>query len=585
MRKLKHLNALIALFVLALPDGAQVGTVPGLRFHDVGVEAGITTAPHSAPVKQYLVEMMGGGVALFDCDNDGKLDIVTVTDSTVDTYLRGGELMLTLYHQDTSPNGPLHFTDVTVASGLTTKGWGMGIAVGDYDNDGLPDIFVTGYGHNVLYHNVGGCKFEDVTAQKRVSGGGFSVGAAWADYDRDGRLDLFVSRYVDTDLRNLPKPGDKGFQYQGLPIEVPLLKGETDLLYRNTSNGPFEEISQKAGVSNPDKRLGMGVVWGDYDHDGWPDLFVTNDMGPNFLFHNKHNGTFEEVGLISGTALSGEGRSMGNMAADFADYDRNGTLDLVVTRYGYQPMSLYKNEGEAGFSDQAFAAGLAQPKDQLVAWGAGFADFDNDGWPEIFIANGNVSSMVDNLPHELRYHEPIQLFRNQHNGSFLEIANAAGLNDGSLHSRRGTAFGDINNDGNVDVVVYNVGGPPSVFLNETKSSKHRVLLQLVGKKSNRSAIGTRVEVSAGSLVQIDEVRGGGSYLSANDQRLHFGLGNEAVIKNLKIEWSSGLIENLTNVPADNLYQIVEGSGIEKTTKLNPPASGAPLEKNRGPSNH
>ena len=585
MRPLKHLAIWIALFALAVPCVAQGGTTSGLHFRDIGRETGITTVPHSASVKEYLVEMMGGGVALFDCDNDGKLDIVTVTDSTVDSYLRGGELMVTLYHQDTSPNGPLHFTDVTAASGLTAKGWGMGIAVGDYDNDGLPDIFVTGYGHNVLYHNLGGCKFEDVTAQKGMSGGGFSAGAAWADYDRDGRLDLFVSRYVDTDLRNLPKPGDKGFQYQGLPIEVPLLKGETDLFYRNIGNGPFQELSQRAGVSNPDKRLGMGVVWSDYDHDGWPDLFVTNDMGPNFLYHNKHNGTFEEVGLISGTALSGEGRSMGNMAADFADYDRNGTLDLVVTRYGYQPMSLYQNEGEAGFSDKAFAAGLAQSNDQLVAWGAGFADFDNDGWPDIFVANGNVTSMVDKLPHELRYREPIQLFRNQHNGSFFEIANAAGLNGGPLHSRRGTAFGDINNDGNVDVVVYNVGGPPSVFLNETKSSDHRVLLRLVGKKSNRAAIGARVEVTAGPLVQIDEVRGGGSYLSSNDQRLHFGLGNEAVIKNLKIEWPSGLTENLTNIPAGNLYQILEGSGIEKTTKLNPPAFGAPAKENPTTSNH
>ncbi len=580
MRIAKYIGATTTLFVLMLPGAAQVGTPPALRFRDVGVEVGVMTVPHSAPVKQYLVEMMGGGIALFDCDNDGKLDIVTVTDSTVDTYLHGGELMVTLYHQDTLPNGPLHFTDITSTSGLTTKGWGMGIAVGDYDNDGLPDIFVTGYGHNVLYHNLGGCKFEDVTVQKGLPGGGFSVGAAWADYDRDGKLDLFVSRYVDTDLRHLPKPGDKGFQYQGLPLEVPLLKGETDLFYHNTGDTAFEEVSQKAGISNPDKRLGMGVVWSDYDHDGWPDLFVTNDMGPNFLYHNKHDGTFEEVGLISGTALSLEGRMMGNMAADFADYDRNGTLDVVVTRYGYQPMSLYKNEGEAGFSDKAFAAGLAQSNDQLVAWGAGFADFDNDGWPDIFVANGNVSSMVDKLPHELRYREPIQLFRNRRNGTFVEIANATGLNDGPLHSRRGTAFGDINNDGNVDVVVYNVGGPPSVFLNETRSNNHSVLLQLVGKKSNRSAVGARVTITAGQLVQIDEVRGGGSYLSSNDQRLHFGLGAEAVIKSLKIEWPSGFTEDLVNIPADNLYQIVEGSGIQRTTKLSPPASAAPVEKNR-----
>lgn len=565
----RKLVAVSALMLASMVIHAQSPSISGLRFRDIGPDAGLTTVPHSAPVKQYLVEMMGGGVGLFDCDNDGKLDIVTVTDSTVDSYLHGGDLMVTLYHQDTRAGGPVHFTDVTVASGLTTRGWGMGVAIGDFDNDGLPDIYVTGYGHNVLYRNLGGCKFKDVTEQQKVAGGGFSAGAAWADYDRDGKLDLFVSRYVNTDLNHLPKPGDKAFQYQGLPMEVPVLNGETDLLFHNTGTG-FDEVAQKAGVDNPDKRLGMGVVWGDYDHDGWPDLFVSNDMGPNFLYHNKHDGTFEEDGLISGTALSAEGRSMGNMAADFGDYDRAGALDLVVTRYGYQPMSLYKNQGETGFTDRAGAAGLTHASDQLVAWGAGFADFGNDGWPDIFVADGNVSSMVDKLPHDLKYREPIHLYRNQHNGTFTEVADSSGLNDGVLHSRRGTAFGDINNDGNVDVVVYNVGGPPSLFLNETKNANHRVLFRLVGKKSNRAAIGARVTVTAGALIEIDEVRGGGGYLSSNDQRLHFGLGSAVTMKQVKIEWPSGATEELHDVAADKLYTIVEGEGITQTVELNEP---------------
>ena len=559
------------MLLASASDFAQNRSAPSLRFRDIGPKVGLTTLPHSAPVKQYLVEMMGGGVGLFDCDNDGRLDIVTVTDSTVDTYLHGGELMVTLYHQDTRLGGPIHFSNVTTASGLTTRGWGMGVAIGDFDNDGLPDIYVTGYGHNVLYRNLGGCRFEDVTASMKVAGSGFSVGAAWADYDRDGKLDLFISRYVNTDLNHLPKQGDKAFQYQGLPMEVPVLNGETDLLFRNTGKG-FEEVGKKAGVNNPDKRLGMGVVWGDYDHDGWPDLFVSNDMGPNFLYHNKHDGTFEDVGLISGTALSAEGRSMGNMAADFGDYDRTGALSLVVTRYGYQPMSLYKNQGELGFNDRAPIAGLTRTEDQLVAWGAGFADFDNDGWPDIFVADGNVSSMVDKLPHDLKYREPIHMFRNQKNGTFAEVANASGLNDGALHSRRGTAFGDIDNDGNVDVVVYNVGSPPSLFLNETKNSNHRVLFRLVGKKSNRAALGARVTVTAGTLVQMDEVRGGGSYLSSNDQRLHFGLGAEPVMKQVAIEWPSGLVERLANVAADKIYTVTEGEGITQAVKLSPPSS-------------
>jgi enediyne biosynthesis protein E4 len=581
-------KTILVIAVSFLPSAfltAQTVAAPPIRFRDVGPQAGMTTVPHFAPVKQYLVEMMGGGVALFDCDNDGKLDIVTVNDSTVDNYLKGGDLMVTLYHQDTPQNGQIHFTDVTVASGLPLRGWGMGVAVGDFDNDGLPDLYVTGYGHNVLYHNLGGCKFEDVTAQKKVAGGGFSVGAAWADYDRDGKLDLFVSRYVNSDVHHLPQPGEKGFQYQGLSMEVPVLNGETDLLFHNTGAGGFEEVSQRAGVDNPDKRLGMGVVWADYDHDGWPDLFVTNDMGPNFLYRNKHDGTFEEIGLLTGTALSPEGRSMGNMMADFSDYDRNGSLDLVVTRYGYQPMSLYKNESfDTGFTDDAFAAGLTRPGDQLVAWGGGFADFDNDGWPDIFVANGNVTSMVDSLPHDLKYREPIQLFRNETNGTFTEMANAAGLNDGPLHSRRGVAFGDINNDGNVDAVVYNAGGPPSLFLNETKNAGHRVLFRLVGTKSNRSAIGARVTVTTSKLVQIDEVRGGGSYLSSSDQRLHFGLGSDSVMKLVQIEWPSGLVEKIPDVAADKIYTVVEGRGIQQTDKFNSSIAGTPTKDAKAAGN-
>lgn len=566
-------TALVALLAMAGAQALSPGPVQTespaspMHFREIGRQAGLTTMPHSAPVKQYLLEMMGGGVGLFDCDNDGKLDIVSVTDSTVDTFMHGGEPMVTLYRQDTTPGGAVHFSDVTAQAGLLTRGWGMGVAIADFDNDGLPDLYVTGYGHNVLYHNLGGCRFEDVTAKEDVAGAGFSVGAAWADYDRDGRLDLFVSRYVNTDIQRLPKVGDKAFNYQGLPLEVPVANGETDLLFHANSKGGFDEVSQTAGVGNPDKRLGMGVIWADYDHDGWPDLFVTNDMGPNFLYRNRHNGTFDEIGLVSGTALSGDGRMMGNMAADFADFDHDGKLDAAVTRFGYQPMSLYRNDGETGFSDRADTAHLADQRFQLVAWGAGFADFDNDGWPDLLVANGNVSSMIDKLPHDLAYREPIQLFRNDRHGSFTEIADTAGLNQGPMYSRRGTAFGDINNDGNVDVVVYNVGAPPSLFLNLTKSAQHSVLVRLTGTKSNRGAVGARVTVTAGSLVEVDEVHAGGGYLSSNDQRLHFGLGSVSVMNSIRIEWPSGLVETLNNVKADKLYSIEEGHGIRRTYDL------------------
>jgi len=543
---------------------------PALRFRDVGPEVGLTTVPQFSSEPRYLVEMMGGGVALLDCDNDGRLDIVTVTNSTIPRYLEdGGDLMVRLYHQD-GANGRLHFTDVTESARLTARGWGMGVSVGDFNNDGLPDIYVTGYGHNVLYQNLGNCRFRDVTTQAGLRVGGFSVASAWADYNRDGLLDLFVARYVHSDLRHLPQPGDKSFDYKGLHVEVPEAPGESDFLFRNRGDGTFQDVSQQAGVSNPALQRGMGVTWADYDGDGWPDLFVANDVGPNFLYHNKGNGTFEEVGMLTGTALGLSGRSMGNMAGDFADFARDGRLGLIVSRYGFQPVSLLRNEGAAGFVDVTWASGVGRVTSSPVRWGTGFADFDNDGWPDLFIANGNVSPLVETLPDENPYREPLQLFHNRGNGTFEEIANASGLNDGPLQSRRGAAFGDIANDGNIDVVVYNENGPPSLFLNQTRNANHRVEFRLVATKGNREAIGARVTVYTSQLAQIDEVRAGGSYLSSSDPRLHFGLGADAEMRTVEIRWPSGLKEELKDVPADAIYTITEGKGITNTVKLPPP---------------
>ena len=564
--KLLRIGLSWALLGVALAAFPQTPPSP-IRFREISHEAGVTTSPHTSPDKKYLVEMMGGGVALFDCDNDGMLDILAVNDSSVDRYLQGGELMVTLYHQDSK----LHFSDITVQSGLTTRGWGMGVAIGDFDDDGLPDIYVTGYGHNVLYRNLGGCKFQDVTEKAHVAGGGFSVGAAWADYDRDGYLDLIVSRYVNSDLHHLPQPGSRAFDYRGVPMEVPQLNGQADLLFHNRGDGTFEDVSQKAGVDNAEKRLGMGVVWADYDNDGWPDLFVTNDMGPNYLFHNRHDGTFEDVGLWSGTAVDEQGRSLSNMAADFGDVYHDGNLALLITRYTHQPMSLYRNQKSQGFTDVTWASHLGRGSDAFVRWGSGFADFDNDGWPDIFVANGNFSRLTDSLSHEPRYLEPLQLFHHNGNGTYTDVSGSSGLNDGELQSRRGTAFGDIDNDGNIDVVVYNAGAPPSVYINETRNSNHRVLFRLVGTKSNKAAIGARVTVTTASMEQIDEVRGGGSYLSSNDQRLHFGLGSETLMKRVQIAWPSGLKEEFKDVPGDAIYTLVEGLGIKETIKL--PAPG------------
>ena len=544
----------------------------GMKFREMGLRAGVTAVPHSTSERRYIAETMsGGGIALFDCDNDGKLDIALVNDSTIASYEKGGEAMVTLYHQDGTA-GSLHFSDVTSTAGLTSRGWGMAIAVGDYDNDGLPDLYVTGLGHNVLYHNLGKCRFEDVTERAGAGVGGFSTGAAWADFDGDGKLDLFVARYVQVDLHHLPPFDAKGAVDSSQIIQAPdKLQGETDVLLRNRGDGTFEDVSVKAGVADTAGLHGMGVVWADYDNDGKPDLLVTNDSGPNYLYHNLGNGKFEEVGTITGAAYGANGEIYGNMAGDFGDFNRDGLLDLVVTRYSKQPASLYKNDQQA-FTDIAPEIGFAQKTKTFVKWGTGFGDFDNDGWPDILIANGNFSSLTDVLENEPRYREPLQLFRNLGGRSFEEVADASGLNSGSMQSRRGTAFGDINNDGNLDFVVFNVNAPPSIFINESRTMNHRVLFQLAGTKSNRMAIGARVTIEAAGMSQIDEVRGGGSYNSSNDTRLHFGLGRSATMTKVVVRWPDGLQQKFEDVPADAIYRIEEGGELKKLSSLVTPAA-------------
>ncbi len=340
------------------------------------------------------------------------------------------------------------------------------------------------------------------------------------------------------------------------------MQGETDLLFRNRGDGTFEDVSRKAGVDNSAKLHGMGVVWGDYDNDGWPDLYVTNDGGLDYLFHNNGDGTFSDNGILSGTATGAHGEVYGNMAADFGDFNRDGRLDLAVSRYSRQPLSLYRNDSTV-FTDVAGIAGLTQPSLAPVKWGLGFGDFDNDGWPDLIVANGNFSSLMDELETEVKYREPLQLFRNLDGKRFEEMATEAGLNAGPLESRRGIAIGDIDNDGNLDFVVFNANAPPSLFLNLTSNANHRVLFQLVGHKSNRMGIGARVTVSTEAATQIDEVRGGGGYNSSNDTRLHFGLGKSATMRKIEVRWPSGSKQEFLNVPADCIYEIDEERGLRK----------------------
>jgi enediyne biosynthesis protein E4 len=529
---------------------------------------GLTVSHISTPDKKYIVESMSGGAGLIDCDNDGKLDIITVNGSTIDRFRQGGDPMITLYHQDAS----FKFTDITASAGLTRKGWGMGVAVADYDNDGLPDIYVTGFGGNALYHNLGNCRFQDVTDKAGVGVGGFSTGAAWADYDRDGWVDLYVSRYVHFDINKLPTFGsdEKNCRFKGILVQCGPwgMIGESDFLFRNRGDGTFEDVTKKAGIEDAHKYYGLGVIWGDYDNDGWPDLYVANDAGPNYLYHNKQNGTFEEIGMLSGIALSGDGQEQGSMGVDWGDYLHEGRLSMLVTNFTEQPDTLYHNLGKDTFSDVSWSAKLAQPTFPYVGWGTAFFDMDNDGWLDIFVANGHVYPQVDAISGGARYRQPLQLFRNHRDGTFEDVSSLlAGI---PPESRRGAAFGDINNDGSIDVVLVNVGAPPTLLLNQTSASNHRALFKLVGTKSNKMAIGARVTVRAGKLMQFGEVRGGGSYISQNDPRLHFGLGANTEIDEVQIHWPSGRSEVLRHIPADFVYTMVEGEGVKNKLALAAP---------------
>ena len=551
--------------VLVVALGAPAQTAPTPRLQDMAGQAGLTVAHISSLEKRYIVESMSGGAGFIDCDNDGKLDIITVNGSTIDRFKQGGDPLITLYHQE----GKLKFRDITASARLVHKGWGMGVAVADYDNDGLPDIYVSGFGGNALYHNLGNCKFEDVTDRAGLAVGGFSTGAAWADYDGDGKVDLFVTRYVHFDMDNLPVFGsdEKNCRFKGILVQCGPwgMQGESDFLFHNLGNGKFEDVSEKAGVSDAKHRYGLGVIWGDYDNDGWPDLYVANDAGPNYLYHNKRDGTFEDVAMLGGAALSGDGLEQGSMGVDFGDYLHEGRLSIFVTNFTEQADTLYHNLGPGGFEDVSWRAKLAQPTFLPVGWGTGFFDMDNDGWIDIMAVNGHVYPQMDNVPGGARYQEPILLFRNLRDGTFEDVSSTlAGIETGS---QRGAAFGDINNDGNVDVLIMNIGKPPTLLLNQGGNRNHGVLFKLVGTKSNRMAIGARITLKAGNLSQTGEVRAGGSYLSQNDPRVHFGLGQEARIDEVSIRWPSGKIETVRPVAPDFIYTVVEGEGIKDKTPL------------------
>jgi len=539
--------------------------LPDPRFQDVGLQAGLTVPLISTPDELIVMETMSGGVGFIDCDNDGKLDIVTANGSSMQRYRQGGDSMVTLYHQEAD----LKFRDITKSANLSRKGWSMGVTVADFDNDGWQDLYVTGYGGSVLYRNLGNCKFEDVTEKAGVGVSGFSTGAAWADYDRDGQVDLFVPRYVhideNTSFEKHPSGmlcTHKGFRVNCGPFDLP---ADSDFLFHNRGNGSFEDVSKKAGVHNPDNYYGMQAVWADFANDGWPDLYVANDVNPNYLFQNKHDGTFEDISLLSGTALDSNGRMQGSMGVDVGDFDHDGLFDILVTNFAQEGADLYWNRGGRDFNEISGKAGLLAATRPYVGWGAGFFDMDNDGWLDVLTVNGHVYPQVDGVPGSVPFREPVQLFRNRRDRTFEDVSELSKLNAEGMHSRRGVAFGDVNNDGKVDVLISNLGEPPTLLINRTESRNHAALFKLVGTKSNKAAIGARVTITAGGISQSMEVRSGSSYLSQNDLRLHFGLGPNSVIDKVEIAWPSGAKQTLEHVPADFIFTIVEGSGIQGRT--------------------
>ncbi len=552
-------------------DRSSLPPVP--VFKDIAKQVGLTVSHIAAPEAHYVIDSTSGGVGLFDCDDDGRLDVVLINGSTVERYRAGGDPLVTLYHQEADGT----FKDITKEAGLTRRGWGMGVAAADYDNDGKLDLFVTGFGGSALYHGLGNCKFEDVTEKAGVGGSGFMTGAAWGDYDRDGFVDLYVSRYSHLDMNNLPQFGSNKFcRFKGILVQCGPwgLEGESDFLYHNRGDGTFEEVSVKAGVHDEIGYYGLGVMWVDYDDDGWPDLLVANDSVPNYLYHNNHDGTFTDMGMLTGVALSGEGMELGNMGVDWGDYDHSGRLSFFVTHFEEQPNSLYRNMGPQGFDDVSWTSGVGQPSYPYVGWGTAFFDMDNDTWLDILVANGHVYPQIDTLETGPRFREPLLLHRNNRDGTFDEVSKQAGLQELALKSRRGAAFGDVFNTGNVDVLLLNVGEPPSLLKNMNANGFHRVLFKLIGTKSNRAAIGARVTIRAAGVKQFSEVRGGGSYLSQNDLRLHFGLGTAKKMESVEIRWPSGKVETLENVAADAIYTIVEGAGIRDSKALPPPIGGA-----------
>jgi hypothetical protein len=535
---------------------SQDASVPG-NFVDITAKSHVVfTGQASHTAKKYLLETMGSGVALFDYDNDGFLDIFFVNGAPLaDPTAKGSIPQKTdskfwnrLFHQRRDGT----FEDVTEKAGLQGIGYGMGVAVGDYDNDGYEDLYVTAYGGNRLYHNNGNGTFSDVTEKSGTAGSGWSTSAAWVDLDNDGLLDLIVLRYVQWDFGDIwCGEHREGYRSYCHPDIFPAI---APLVYHNDGNGHFTEVAAKMGLSEAGK--GLGVAIADFDRDGKIDVVIANDSMPEFLYHNKGNGTFEEMGLSAEIAVDGDGRTYAGMGVDFQDFDNDGLPDLIITNLANQKYALYRNNGDSSFSYESYISGIGGMTLLHSGWGVGFLDYDNDGFKDLLIAQGHDLDTIElNFP-QLHYKEPMLLARNTGKG-FVDVSAQSGDIFHQAWVARGMAIGDIDNDGRIDAVVTTNGGPAYVLHNETRTANHWLTVSLVGHRSNRDGIGAEIKLTTSRGSQYVTVSTAGSYLSSSDKRAHLGLGTDTVAKSIEIHWPSGTIQTLQNVPADQLLTVDE----------------------------
>jgi hypothetical protein len=560
-RRLRWL-ALAGLTSIAAGPAATSAPSP-IRFADRTQAAGVSfVTTYGEPGRStYILETTGAGAAFLDFDGDGRLDIYLVNGRAL--RQAGDPPRSALYRNE----GDARFSDVTARAGVGRAGWGQGVAVGDVDNDGALDLYLTFFGENVLFRNNGDGTFSDVTAKAGVAAGGWSTSAAFADYDLDGDLDLYVARYVDFDLERAPLPGSQpNCRYAGLPVMCGPrgLAGQRDVLYRNNGGLSFSDVTSAAGELDREAYRGLGAVWGDYDDDGRPDLLVANDAHPNLLFHNEGNGTFAEVAFEAGVAYDEDGRERAGMGVDLGDYDNDGRLDATITNFQGEPHALYRNLGRGLFQETTWPSGVGAATLPYLGWGTRFVDLDNDGWNDLVFVNGHVYPEVDRHGLEETFAQRTLVLRNGADGRFADVTETAGPALATRRAGRGAAFGDFDDDGRVDVLITGMNEPPALLRNESAPAGHWLSVTLRGRRSNRDGIGARVTLEAGGQRQVREVHADGSYLSHSDRRAHFGLGQALGAASVEVRWPSGTVDRLSNVAADRRVWIEEGRGLVRS---------------------